>query len=443
MSKTTITQEKLYKSWTIQGRFLEVISNRTYQSEKKMISEKLPKDWKIVEIKRVCEFIRGTEPGSKTYNNEGRGFKFIRVSDISKQVLEGVFVEEESKKLIFCDKEDILLALDGVPGVVAKGFEGAISSGIRIVKSKTSDLDREFLFYILQHNMVQKVIENYTTGTTIKHASRAVEFIRIPLPPLPEQKAIAKILSTVDSAIQRVDEAIAKTEKLKKGLMQELLTKGIGHKEFKYSEELGCEIPKEWEVVRLEDIAEKFISGGTPSTKEPRYWNGNIPWIRSVHISEHYIDELTIEQYITKEGLENSASNIVPKGSLIVATRVGIGKSAVNLIDVAINQDLTGIILNRSKVNSFYLVWYFHSPRIINMLEALSRGTTIKGIPQDYIKKLLIPLPPLSEQQEIAEVLSTVDKKLELERKRKEKLERIKKGLMNDLLTGRKRVKVS
>ncbi|MEM5861197.1 MAG: restriction endonuclease subunit S, partial [Candidatus Aenigmatarchaeota archaeon] len=232
---------------------------------------------------------------------------------------------------------------------------------------------------------------------------------------------------------------IAKTERLKKGLMQKLLTKGIGHKEFKDSE-IG-RIPKEWKVIRIGEVAEKFVSGGTPSTKEPKYWNGDIPWIRSVHLSKHYIDETLIEQYITKEGLENSASNIVPKGNLIIATRVGIGKAAINLIDVAINQDLVGIVINKSKLDPFFAVWCLLSPKISKLLESFGRGTTIKGITQNYIKNLPIPLPPLCEQQKIAEILSTVDKKLELERKRKEKLERIKKSLMNELLTGRKRVK--
>ncbi|MEM0011168.1 MAG: restriction endonuclease subunit S, partial [Candidatus Bathyarchaeia archaeon] len=98
---------------------------------------KIPKEWELTEIKEVCEFIRGTEPGSKSYNTEGIGYRFIRVSDLSKQILEQVFTSEDKNKLIFCNKEDILLALDGVPGVVNKGFEGTVSSGIRIVKPKT------------------------------------------------------------------------------------------------------------------------------------------------------------------------------------------------------------------------------------------------------------------------------------------------------------------
>ena len=265
--------------------------------------------------------------------------------------------------------------------------------------------------------------------------------VNIPLPSLSEQQKIFEVLSVVDLAIGKVDEVIAKTERLKNGLMQELLTKGIGHKEFKETK-IGKR-PKTWQVVELEKVSKDFISGGTPSTKKPKFWNGNIPWIRSVHITRHFINYSSVEQYITKEGLEYSAANIVPKDNLIVTTRVGIGKSAVNLIDVAINQDLTGIVLDRSKVDSEFIVWYLHSPRVIQLFESFSRGTTIKGITQSSLRNLRIPLPSLPEQQKIAKILSTVDKKVELERKEKAKLERIKRGLMDLLLTGKVRVKVA
>jgi type I restriction enzyme S subunit len=132
----------------------------------------------------------------------------------------------------------------------------------------------------------------------------------------------------------------------------------------------------------------------------------------------------------------------VPKGNIIIATRVGIGKAAVNLIDVAINQDLTGLVIDKSKTDPLFLVWYLLSPKILSLLESFTRGTTIKGIAQNYVKNLLIPLPPINEQRRIVEILLAVDKKLEIERKEKARLERIKQGLMDLLLTGKVRVRV-
>ncbi|OYT64585.1 restriction endonuclease [Candidatus Bathyarchaeota archaeon ex4484_205] len=312
------------------------------------------------------------------------------------------------------------------------------SNHITRIKVDESKVAPEWVLY----NFIKKWQGRYFRQVCVRHVGqagiRSEDLMKtlIPLPPLPEQRKIAEILSTVDEAIQKVDEAIKKTERLKKGLMQELLTKGIGHTEFKDTE-IG-RIPKEWKVVRLRDVCLSFIGGGTPSTTNPDYWNGDIAWMTSAHIKGRVIT--TGQKFITKEGLRNSTSNLIPKDNLLVATRVGIGKAAINKIDIAISQDLTGIIIDKNKSAPDFLYWC-----IINnerRLKSLAQGSTIKGILREELGRLKIPLPPLSEQQKIAEILSTVDKKLELERKRKEKLERIKKGLMNDLLTGRERVKV-
>jgi len=134
-------------------------------------------------------------------------------------------------------------------------------------------------------------------------------------------------------------------------------------------------------------------------------------------------------------GLKNSSTNIIPKNNVIVGTRVGVGKVAVNLLDIAINQDLTGIVVNKSLLKPIFLVWYFNSPKVKNRMESFSRGTTIKGITQSNLKRILIPLPPLAEQQKIAEILGTVDEAIEKVDKTIEKTERLKKGLMQELLT--------
>lgn len=267
--------------------------------------------------------------------------------------------------------------------------------------------------------------------------SRELLKLELRLPPLPEQRKIISILSSVDEAIQKTDEVIAKTEELKKGQMQQLLTKGIGHKDFKKTE-IG-DVPEEWEVVRLGEVAIEFISGGTPSTSRPEYWNGNIPWMRSASISNRFVD--SGEKYITEEGLKNSAANIVPKGNVLVATRVCIGNVAVNRIDIAISQDLTGVVLEEQKAFPEYVYWAL---RIVeNKIRSLIQGSTIKGVLREDLKNIKLPLPLITEQQEIAEILSAVDGKLEKEWERKEKLEELKKGLMQVLLTGKVRVKVN
>jgi len=338
---------------------------------------KIAKDWDVPRLSSIAKVIMGQSPPSSTYNKSGKGLPFLQ----GKMEFGSVY----PSPVLFClepiktaEEGDILISVRAPVGDVnISPCKLCIGRGLAAIRFDQKKASNVFYFYFLQK--IKNIIESLGKGSTFKAITKVdLENLKVIYPPLEEQRGIVEILSVVDLAIQKTEEIIAKTERLKKGLIQELLTKGIGHKEFKDTE-IG-RIPKEWKVARLKDVAKKFISGGTPSTKEPRYWNGDIPWIRSVHLSKYYIEETMIEHYITKEGLENSASNVVPRGSLIVATRVGIGKAAVNLIDVAINQDLTGILIDKSKLDPFFAVWYLLSPKISKLLESFGRGTTIKGI---------------------------------------------------------------
>ncbi|MFQ3579397.1 MAG: restriction endonuclease subunit S [Bacteroidales bacterium] len=155
----------------------------------------LPEDWEVVKIQNLVEFERGSEPGSKSYNDKGKGIRFLRVSDISGNREEFIFTTSNNIKK--CLPDDILITFDGSPGIVKKGFSGAFSSGIRKINIISNFLCRGYTFYVLQADFVQKVILKHSTGVTIKHASKAIPHILIPLPPLEEQKKIAYVLSVI------------------------------------------------------------------------------------------------------------------------------------------------------------------------------------------------------------------------------------------------------
>ena len=166
-------------------------------------------------------------------------------------------------------------------------------------------------------------------------------------------------------------------------------------------------LPEGWEWAELDDITFEYISGGTPSTKHIEYWSGSIPWTRSANITSKYLQ--FGEKFISSEAVADTAANVVPKGNVLVATRVSVGKSAVNLIDVAISQDLTGLILDLDRILPSYLVYYLHSPQIQQRLEQYSRGTTIKGIQRSDLSSIKIPLPPLDTQRKIVAILEKAE----------------------------------
>lgn len=186
------------------------------------------------------------------------------------------------------------------------------------------------------------------------------------------------------------------------------------------------DIPEGWSVVKLEEISSDFVSGGTPSTSNESYWGGDIPWITSAFMSEKPISKGF--KNITGAGLNNSATHLVPKNSILVATRVGVGKVAISLVDVAISQDITGVILKEG--NDLRFVYWALRKQALKF-KRLSQGSTIKGILKRDLARTHLLLPLLPEQRAIASVLSTVDDAVAKADEAIAKTERLKRGLMD------------
>jgi type I restriction enzyme S subunit len=158
-------------------------------------------------------------------------------------------------------------------------------------------------------------------------------------------------------------------------------------------DEIPYDLPDGWVWCRLGDVILKNIGGGTPSKQNPEYWNGNIPWASVKDLNCDVLSS-TIEN-ITPIGLQNSTSNLITAGNIIVCTRIGLGKIAVNEIEVAINQDLRALYLEEVNLDKRYFIYFYKAQEIVG------NGMTVKGITIDELHTLLFPLPPLAEQQRI------------------------------------------
>ncbi|MCJ7625819.1 MAG: restriction endonuclease subunit S [Anaerolineaceae bacterium] len=305
--------------------------------------------------------------------------------------------------------------------------------------SNFKDSVPQWLFYFLQTIDLRQMNE----ATGVPSLSRdSLYKIEIPAPPKPEQTKIAEILSTVDRAIEQTEALIAKQQRIKTGLMQDLLTRGIDEHgnlrseqthEFKDSP-LG-RIPVEWDVVTFGDICAKAINGGTPSTEIEKYWEGYIPWITGADILNQKVSK--IRRYITEEAVRNSSTNVIPKGNMLIVTRTGVGKLAIAPFDVAVSQDFTGIVPNE-KIKTEFLFWLLNNST--NYFLDLTQGTSINGITRKDLIRFVFSLPPLPEQRRIAEILIAADDRIEKEEAYQNKLQRTKTALMQDLLKGKKRV---
>ena len=290
-----------------------------------------------------------------------------------------------------------------------------------------------WLFYYMNYIDLKKY--NEATGVPSLSVSN-LNCIKICTPPIKEQQNIVDILSTVDSQIDNTDKFIEKTKELKKGLMQRLLTKGIDHNEFKKSE-LG-EIPVEWEVKNIDEVAKRY-SGHTPDKKIENYWNGDIPWISlkdTKKLDNRYIHET--EDYTTEDGINNSSAVILPKNTVVLSRDATIGKVGITSKEMATSQHFINYVCGFS-LDSLYLYYDFLNKK--QLFERIGIGSTIKTIGLSFFKELKIVIPPIEEQKQIANILSSVDNQIEEYENKKIKLEELKKGLMQQLLTGNIRIK--
>jgi len=293
---------------------------------------------------------------------------------------------------------------------------------------KPQNVDANYLAQYLASNGFKFYLKNNLAGGIQKFVSLGVlRGLEIPLPPSAEQRAIATALSDIDELIRSLDALIQKKEAIKKGSMQQLL---IGKKRLPGFE--GA-----WEVKRLGDICE-IISGGTPSTRNPKYWNGDINWCTPTDITStksKYLE--TTVRKITKEGLKNSSAVMLSKGTLLFCSRATIGELKISKSEISTNQGFKSLICSEL-VNNEYLYYLILLKKQKFIDKAF--GSTFLEISKKNMADIEFPLPLPQEQYAIARILSDMDREIQVLRQKREKAGQIKQGMMQELLTGKTRL---
>jgi len=257
-----------------------------------------------------------------------------------------------------------------------------------ILRPKLDEVVPKYLLYILYCNHkfgFTSAYQNKTTGIINLQLPKYLKGTEIPLPPLDQQKKIASVLDAADAYRQKTKALIEKYDELTQSLFLDMFGDDTGT-----LTELGKVI--------------KTVGGGTPSKDNEQYWNGNIPW---ASVKDLKSDRLTKTQdFITQSGVDNSATRVVPNGSLIVATRMAVGRAVICEMDVAINQDLKAI-QTIGKINITYLLYLFKSKK--NYFDSVSSGATVKGIKIEHITKLKVNLPNYSKQNQFADSVQAIE----------------------------------
>ncbi|MFY0623162.1 MAG: restriction endonuclease subunit S [Pelagimonas sp.] len=281
------------------------------------------------------------------------------------------------------------------------------------------------------------------------HPSVIRELYEVPIPPLPEQKKIASILTSVDDVIESTQKQIDKLQDLKKATMNELLTKGIGHTEFKDSE-LG-RIPKSWEVLEIGNLLDRtkkypMRSGpfGSALLKDELVARG-VPFLGIDNVQvEHFVG--AFKRYITEQKFSELSKYQVFADDLIVTIMGTVGRCCIipKNITTAISSKHTWVItFDAKKIISHLVCWQVnHAEWVLRHFADNSQGGVMSSISSETLRTTIVPVPPMEEQLKIFNVYMEFQKLISEASKKLIHLQSLKKSLMQDLLTGKVRVKV-
>lgn len=401
----------------------------------------IPDDWDEVVLECVTEKVgSGITPrgGSNVYQAYGR--PFVRSQNVGWGTLsleDLAFISDEIHATFDATEiqlDDVFLNITGASigrSAIAdeRVVNGNVNQHVCIIRTISDKLHPRYLNYFLLSNMGQSQIDSFQAGGNRQGLNFGqIKSFRLVLPPtLTEQRAIADALSDVDAQITALDEAITKKRDLKQGAMQRLLT----------GEERLPGFSGEWEVKRLGEIAE-IISGGTPKTTNPEYWNGGILWCTPTDItgtSGKYL--FTTERTISLAGLQNSSAQLLPSGTLLLCSRATIGEVKIAGDEICTNQGFKSLICHENVSNEYlYYLILTMKPQMIE----IAIGSTFLELPKKAAANLEIKIPSYDEQQAIAAVLSDMDAEINTLEAQREKTVALKQGMMQELLTGKTRL---
>ena len=198
------------------------------------------------------------------------------------------------------------------------------------------------------------------------------------------------------------------------------------HKNIKVPNLRFKEFQGEWKVESIKDVAD-FMGGGTPSSSNESFWQGTIPWISSSDIVENDIKNISISRYITEEAIAHSATKLCPAPSILIVSRVGVGKIALSKEAICTSQDFCNLI--NIKVEPIFLTYCLS--QIMKRKSMEVQGTSIKGITTSEIQKISINIPSLQEQKKIGKILSLLDERIATQNKIIEDLKKLKSAIID------------
>jgi len=412
----------------------------------------IPEDWEVVTLGDLFDLQQGKamSPKARLGISPQPFLRTVNVlwGRIDLSTLDYMDFTEDEMARLRLQPDDLLVCEGGEIGrtaiwrgeVEVCGYQNHIH---RLRKSR-KDIQPEFYMYWMQAAfLILHLYAGEAIRTTIPNLSggRLKSFL-VPKPPLLEQQKIAKVLSTIQRAIEQQHKIIEAAKNLKKSLMQKLFTEGLGHTEFNETE-IG-EIPKSWEMAKLAEVCE--VKGGKRLHKGHRFASAPTPYpyIRVVDFRNNSVNKDDLK-FLTPQDYQLLKRYTITQEDVYIsiAGTTGIVGIIPEDLDCAVLTENAAKLLinNQEKLLKYFLVYFLASDAgQIQIYQQTTKAVQPK-LALGRIKQIVIPLPPLFEQKEIARILSIVDKKIEVEAKREATLKELFKTTLHKLMTGEIRLK--
>ncbi|PMO87172.1 restriction endonuclease subunit S [Vibrio breoganii] len=431
----------------------------------------VPNGWKSIRLNQISETVTsGSRDWAQYYSDSGS--KFIRMTNLPR---DGIYLKLGDLKYVDVHSNssdgkrtslkagDLLISITAELGKIGwvppELGEAYINQHTALVRIKKESADSKYIAYLLSsHAMNHKINRLNDSGAKAGLNLPTIRSIPMVLPPLPEQRKIAKILSTWDKAIATTEKLVETSKQQKKALMQQLL---MGKKRLVKSNALRSvregfalskigDIPDDWEV---ELISKHYWYQEGPGVRKHQFTESGVKLFNGTNIQQSRIDISNTSTYISSEEAYGAYSHfLADSGDLVIACS-GISVERFDEKIAFIKEAHLPLCMNTStmrfKVKSetraclTFMRYFMMSDLFKNQIRRQITGSAQLNFGPSHIAKCFVPLPSLDEQKKIASVLSCVDKEVDILEAKLSHIKQEKKALMQQLLTGKRRVKVA
>lgn len=332
---------------------------------------------------------------------------------------------EKSSAKILPEGTVLFTSRAGIGNTAILEKEGCTNQGFQSIVPKDNELDSYFIFSC--SHLLKKYGETKGAGSTfVEISGKQMSLMPLNIPEIKEQKSVGNFFRKLDSIITLHQRKYDALKSMKKILLSKMFPKnGEDVPEIRFKEFTDA-----WEQRKLGDIAESTYGGGTPKTTVEEFWNGGIPWIQSSDIQEDQVFNVQVRKTITEKGLANSAAKLIPKNSVAIVTRVGVGKLGLIPFDFTTSQDF--LSLSNLNIDSNFAVYLLF--KRLQFESKMAQGTSIKGITKEELLSKEVKIAHIDmEQKSIGYFFQNLDDIITLHQRKLEELKNMKKTLLQQM----------